>query len=219
MALGCSHHFPFSHHIHSRFDYRVDPCGTGHEEAGEGREENRGGQIGRELKNLLIMGRPGVGKTTLIRTVVGRSTIERAAGFFTREVRKTGERTGFKIETLDGKAGVLASVFADDGPRVGKYRVNLKDLERIGVAGIEQGLEGCDLIVIDEIGKMELFSRRFRDVVKNAFDSDAKVLATVKIGRQGFIRDLVEREDTKVLMLTEANRDLVANAALDFVEG
>jgi len=171
------------------------------------------------VKNLLIVGRPGVGKTTLIKTVIARSARQKAAGFFTQEVRERGRRSGFKIETLDGKAGILAAVQGEDGPRVGRYRVNLNDLERVGVAGIEKGLPGCDLIVIDEIGKMELFSKRFKDVVKKAFNSRAKVLATVKLGRGGFIRDLIEREDTKVLMLTEANRDMVANEALDFVEG
>ena len=171
------------------------------------------------MKNLLIMGRPGVGKTTLIKAVIARSTRQKAAGFFTQEVREGGRRSGFEIETLDGKTGVLAAVRGEDGPRVGRYRVNLNDLERVGVAGIEKGLADCDLIVIDEIGKMELFSKRFKDVVKKAFNSHAKVLATVKVGRGEFIKDLVEREDTEVLMLNEANRDLVANAALDFVEG
>lgn len=219
MALGCPHHFPSPHYIHNRSDCRVDPCGVRQKEEGEGGDENRGGQVGREVKNLLIMGRPGVGKTTLIKAVVARSIRRKAAGFFTQEVRKKGRRTGFRIETLDGKVGILATVLGEGGPRVGRYRVNLKDLERVGVAGIEEGLTDCDLIVIDEIGKMELFSKMFRDVVKKAFDSNAKVLATVKMGRRGFTGDLIEREDTKVLMLTEANRDSVAEAALNFLEG
>ncbi len=219
LGLGYPYHFSSSRHIHSRSDCGVDPCCIGQKGAAEGRDEHRGVQMGREVKNLLIMGRPGVGKTTLIKAVVGRSTREKTAGFFTQEVREDGKRTGFKIETLDGRAGVLATILAEHGPRVGRYRVNLRDLERIGVTGIEEGLAGCDLIVIDEIGKMELLSKRFRDVVKKAFDSDARVLATVKIGRQGFIKELIERGDTEVLTLTEANREAVAETALNFLEG
>ncbi|MFQ5906296.1 MAG: NTPase [bacterium] len=170
------------------------------------------------MKNLLVTGRPGVGKTTLIRAVADRPMACKAAGFFTREIREGGKRTGFKIETLDGRAGILASVSAESGPRVGRYRVNLDDLERIGVACIEKGLENSDLIVIDEIGKMELFSKRFRDVVERAFDSRIKVVATIKVGPGRFTERLTGRSDTEVLLLTEANRDSVLEEVLGFVE-
>jgi len=170
------------------------------------------------VKNLLVTGRPGVGKTTLIRGVAGRPIAEKAAGFFTQEMREGGKRTGFKIETLNGAVGTLASVSVGSGPRVGRYRVNLDDLESVGVASIEKGLEGCDLIVIDEIGKMELFSNRFRDVVERAFDSRIRVLATIRMDPGRFTERLTSRKDTEVLLLTEANRDSVFKKVLSFVE-
>ena len=171
------------------------------------------------MRNLLVTGRPGVGKTTLIRRLVERPIPRKVVGFFTQEVREGGTRTGFSIETLDGKRGVLASVDMTSGPRVGKYRVNIRDLERIGVPCIEEGLACSDLLVIDEIGKMELFSERFRYAVMKAFDSRTRVLATIKLGGGDFVRRLTKRPDTEVLRLTETNRGESLDLLLQFALG
>jgi len=171
------------------------------------------------VKNLLITGRPGVGKTTLVKRLIERPMPGKAVGFFTQEIREDEERTGFSIETMDGEKGFLASVHLTQGPRVGKYRVNMDDLDRIAVRCIEEGVEKAAILFIDEIGKMELLSRRFREAVVRAFDSPARVIATIKMGEGGFTGRLMKRDDTNVVLLTEKNRNAVMRRLVQFAEG
>ena len=171
------------------------------------------------MKNLLITGRPGVGKTTLVRRLVERPMPGKAVGFFTQEIREENRRTGFGIETTAGEKGLLASVHMTEGPKVGRYRVNMRDLERIAVQCIYEGVEKATILLIDEIGKMELLSRKFRDAVVKAFDSPVRVIATVKMGEGGFTARLRHRDDTGVLLLTEKNRDDVLRRVIRFVGG
>ncbi len=171
------------------------------------------------MKNLLVEGRPGVGKTTLVRRAVGRPLSGKAAGFFTREKREGKRRTGFEIETLDGRRGVLASTDGRAGPRVGRYRVNLRDLEEIGAASIEEAIGDCEILIIDEIGTMELLSGRFRAAIVKAFDSEARIVATVRTEGRAFAESLKKRSDTRVIELTESNREGVLESVIEFLEG
>jgi len=131
--------------------------------------------------NLLVTGRPGSGKTTVVERIVASLPRGVATGFFTREARERGMRRGFTMETLDGRTAVLADV-GGDGPRVGRYRVRLRELEAVGVPAL--GLRpGVRLIVVDEIGRMECLSQRFCDAVRQALDAPTPVLGTIP--RQG----------------------------------
>jgi Cdc6-like AAA superfamily ATPase len=72
--------------------------------------------------NLLVTGRPGVGKTTLLESVSAqlRGSL-RLAGFTTAEVRDpSGHRTGFRILTVEGKEAELARVGFRSSIRVGR---------------------------------------------------------------------------------------------------
>ena len=99
-------------------------------------------------------------------------------GIRTAEIRKEGRREVFSILDLaTGKTGVLSNV-RGSGPRVGKYHVNLEDLERIGANALRNSLD-CDLIVIDEVGPMELKSEAFVSAVEIVLESDKPVLAVL----------------------------------------
>ena len=151
--------------------------------------------------NILITGKPGVGKTTLILKVV--QDYQNVHGFFTREIRKNRKRVGFAIETLDGKKGILAHVDIQSPFRVSKYKVNLKDIEKICIPSITK--EG-DLIVIDEIGKMELFSEEFKQKVIEALDT-GKVVATIMERPNLFCDKIKNRKDVNLFTVTEENRN------------
>src|SRR5262245_15817345 len=126
----------------------------------------------------LLTGRPGVGKTTCLRhalDLVGRP----AGGFLTEAVREGGTRVGFALVELAGEGGMLADARGRGGPRVGKYGVDLETLERIGVPAIRDAVQARRLVVIDEIGKMEMASAAFREAVEEALASPAPVLGTI----------------------------------------
>ncbi len=160
--------------------------------------------------NVLITGRPGCGKTTLIERLANRLG-DRAGGFLTREIRREGRREGFEILTLDGRRGILAHEALASKLRVGRYGVDLAALESIGVAAVRDALAAGRLVVIDEIGKMELASSAFRAVVSEALDSPRPVLATIHAYAHPFTDALKCRSDVRLLELTPFNRSAVEN--------
>jgi len=155
---------------------------------------------------LLVTGPPGCGKTTLIRRAVAELGVP-AAGFYTEEVRSAGRREGFALVTLDGRRATLASVRMRGPHRVSRYGVDVGALESIGLPALEEAAAGSKLLVVDEIGKMELFSQRFREAVLRALDAGGPVLATVMLSRHPFADALKARDDVRLIHLTPENRD------------
>jgi len=161
-------------------------------------------------KNLILSGRPGVGKTTLIRAVLERLRAP-ARGFYTAELRSVGRREGFALNVLGQPPGILARVDIRSPHRVGRYGVDVGNFERTAVAEIEAAVrEGC-LAVIDEIGKMELFSDRFREAVWLALDSASPVLATLMRKHTPFTDRIRSRPDVTLFEVTEKNRDALVD--------
>jgi len=163
------------------------------------------------LKRIIFLtGPPGIGKTTVLLKAVEklRSMGYRVGGMMSREVRERGVRVGFKIVDLStGREGWLAHVRQPVGPKISKYRVNLSDLESVGVKSVREAVLNADLIVIDEVGPMELFSKPFRDAVKAALESGKPVLGTIHYrARDPLVTMIKSREDVEVLKVTAVNR-------------
>jgi nucleoside-triphosphatase len=79
-------------------------------------------------------------------------------GMISREVREGNVRVGFEILDLtNSKHGWLAHVNQKNGPQVGKYHVNLDDLEEIGSKAIIDAAEKCDVVAVDEVGPRNCF--------------------------------------------------------------
>jgi len=154
-----------------------------------------------KIKNFFISSLPGAGKTTLIMELIKELNLP-AGGFYTSEIRQRGVRKGFKITTLDGTEGILAHVNIKSPYQVSKYKVNLKDLEEIGVKSILEALKNTKICVIDEVGKMELFSEKFKKAVLATLDSKNKVLGTIMLKPNPFCDKIKQRKDTKVFYLT-----------------
>ncbi|MCD6363433.1 MAG: NTPase [Synergistetes bacterium] len=160
-------------------------------------------------KHLILTGPPGVGKTTLLKKLM--EGVSDARGFFTEEIREGGRRRGFKLITLSGRECVLAHESLSSPYRVGKYGVNLSDFEKIGVGEIEKGLsEGASIIVIDEIGKMELFSRRFEKALLKALDS-LRVVATMGRINHPVVKRIRARKDVEIIEVRLDNRSILAH--------
>ncbi len=156
---------------------------------------------------LALTGPPSSGKTTLCQRLVETLDLT-IGGILTQEMRGSdGGRSGFAIRDLStGMEGTLASTERSHGPRVGKYRVHLDDLERVATPAIEMALVRADLIVIDEVAPMELQSEAFVDVTEQALASDRPLLVTFKGGRG---HPLVQRirDMCEIHRLTTETRD------------
>ncbi|HEX9859701.1 MAG TPA: NTPase, partial [Nitrospirota bacterium] len=152
-------------------------------------------------------------KSTLIERLLTKLSDVRAGGFYTREMRKDGARAGFKIVTVDKMEGVLAHVDSAGRVMAGKYSINLEAIDTVAVPAIERAVMHDDLIVIDEIGKMELHSKRFCEMVNIALDSDKPLVATVPSAGPPFVEDIKKRHDVRVVHLDIKNRDEVLEQA------
>jgi nucleoside-triphosphatase len=156
---------------------------------------------------LLLTGTPGVGKTTAVRRAV-QDLGARAGGFYTEEVRRRGSRVGFRLVTLDGATGTLADVNIPSGCRVGRYGVNLHDLDSIGVGALRQALvdQDVEVVVVDEIGRMELYSEAFRAWVLAVLESDKLLVGTVMAAPHPWVDAIKARPGVTVVEVTAFNR-------------
>jgi nucleoside-triphosphatase len=170
------------------------------------------------VKNILLTGVPRIGKTTVIESIAA-ALGDRVGGIITREIREGGRRTGFSIESLDGERRVLASRRQRNGPRVGPYGVNVGNLEAVGIRALDRALKEKSIIIIDEIGKMELISAEFRAMIMRALDSRIPVVATLGIARNPFLDGIRGRTDVSLIEVTNENRMDLPRQILKLLEG
>lgn len=168
---------------------------------------------------ILITGRPGVGKTTVMSKIAEglREKGVSVGGMITYEAREKGVRTGFVVEDLKtGEKGLMASVNYSSEIRVGKYGVDIGEIERVGVKAIEEAVEGDEVIVVDEIGPMELYSDAFKKAVSRAFSSPKKVVATIhyRASQNTFGRKLLSLEGVLTFTVNFENRNSLPSLVL-----
>ena len=165
---------------------------------------------------LLLTGQPGTGKTALIKEALDKTRIK-AAGFYTEEIRTGGIRQGFRLITLDGQEVLLAHVDISSPYRVSKYHVDTAALDRVGVSALHRAVQEFDLIVIDEIGKMELLSPQFKETVIHALNSQKKILGTIMFNPHPFADEIKRRPEVEILPVTRDNRIDVMEKVLNWL--
>ncbi len=159
-----------------------------------------------------LTGPPGCGKTTAILRIVNelKKRGVRVEGMYTQELREGGRRIGFIIKRITGGEGTLAHVRFREGPRLGRYVVNLRDLEAIGVSALMDGLKEAEVIVVDEVGPMELFSQRFRKAVEQLISSDKNAIITVHYrSRDPLVIKVKKTAGKNLIILNRENRDQI----------
>ena len=157
-------------------------------------------------KNILITGRPGSGKSTLIQILIDHFKDRKISGIVTPEIRKQNKRYGFKIiDIASGEEAIMASVDVKSSKRVSKYQVDVDAIDRI-LNKLEDGLNEADIIFVDEIGKMELYSQRFKETVEGILDSNKTVISTIQLSKNPFIKNIMKRGDCRVYFLDRDNQ-------------
>ncbi len=150
-----------------------------------------------EVQALLLTGVPGIGKTTIVKRVAAALSGRRIRGFVTREIRRAGRRVGFELSTFTGHKKVLAHVDVDSRHRVGHYGIDVAALDVIGEEALALD-DATDVYLVDEIGKMECFSAKFRAAMRSLLDSRQPLVATVALRGSGFIAEVKDRVDVEL---------------------
>ncbi|MFQ5962921.1 MAG: nucleoside-triphosphatase [Candidatus Scalinduaceae bacterium] len=156
------------------------------------------------MKNIFLTGAPSSGKTTVIKKIIA-SLDHPANGFYTEEERVDGKRVGFLMKTLDGREGYLAHQDIKSDFHIRRYGVSIEDIENIAVPSITPVKD--NIIILDEIGKMECFSMTFRQAAANALDASNIVIGTITFGGDDFILKIKKREDIEINEVTVGNRN------------
>ncbi len=165
-------------------------------------------------RHILLTGPPGSGKSTVLSAALSllKASGRQVFGFWTPEIRRGRAREGFAVELLSGRREVLASRDFPGSPRVGRYGVRLEAMDQLVVPEIQRAMTAAagpsgGVIILDEIGKMELYSAAFRGAVLAALESDARVLATIMARPHPFADQVKRRPDVVLWTVTRENRD------------
>jgi nucleoside-triphosphatase len=162
----------------------------------------------------LLTGQPGTGKTSIIKQAIAGV---KGGGFYTEEIRSGGVREGFRLVTLDGESAILAHVNFKSPYRVSKYGVDIESLDRVGVSALTRAAGECELVVVDEIGKMELFSPRFRETVLSIINSGKKVLGTIMLSSNPYADAIKRQPQVNLITVTRANHEAVLKELKDWL--
>ncbi|UCH32010.1 MAG: NTPase [Candidatus Bathyarchaeota archaeon] len=159
---------------------------------------------------IFVTGPPGIGKTTVLLKTAEKLIAKgyKLGGMVTQEIRERGIRVGFEIRDFaSGKKGWLAHIHQPVGPRLGKYRVHLENLNSIGAIAIIAALRTADIVLVDEIGPMELFSQAFIDAVQKVINGSKSILASIHFRAQhSVVMQIKSRKDVIVIEVTPKNR-------------
>jgi nucleoside-triphosphatase len=159
------------------------------------------------MKNTLLTGLPGAGRTTLIRRLSEIFKEFNPAGFYTTEIIEDGARTGFLVASLFGDSKVLSHISLQSKHAVGKFRIDIKGFENL-LQTVFSKEKKTGLYLVDEIDRIECASKKFTKLILEILHSDKPVVATIAEKGPGLISELKRREDVNLIEVTPGNRDL-----------
>jgi nucleoside-triphosphatase len=173
--------------------------------------------MGLGKKNIFITGHPGIGKTTLIKKLFDELKDLNPVGFYTTEKREEGIRKGFELISLSGRKGLLSHTDIRSPYRVGRYGVDIRGFENF-LDSISFLDPAPNFIIIDEIGKMECFSDKFKKLINGILNSDKLIIATISMKGGNIISDIKKRDDIKLFKITQSNRDTLSSEILKYIK-
>ncbi len=177
--------------------------------------KNKIEKIENSFVKIFLTGRPGIGKSTILIKIIEelKRNEKNVCGFVTPEVRENGRRIGFKVLDISTNKSIwFARVDVyPNSTKFGKYSVFIKQFEKF-LDEVFKTKEDCDIIVIDEIGKMEMLSEKFRKLIFEFMGTSAK---TVCVLHRGFVKQF--KKFGKVFEVTFSNRNNLSQKILNFL--
>jgi nucleoside-triphosphatase len=178
--------------------------------------------MGESIK-IGITGLPSAGKTHALKKVIEMLEEEghTVGGMLTEPMMRRSRRVGFYVVDWNSKEKkVFAHTNYSSKTNVGRYGVDLKALEDVGVNALKSATTKSDIIIIDEVGKMEVESDTFIDAVKDALDSDKPLILTLhKKSRNPLLQDIRRRDDVRILEVTPVNRNILPYKIVKLMKG
>ncbi len=166
-----------------------------------------------EIVRIGITGLPSSGKTATVLKIVESLKKEKyiVGGFVTPEIIEGGKRTGFKIiDLMTKEEGTLAHVKTKSRTKIGAYGVDKETLESLGVNAVKAGMEGADIVIIDEMAKMEMSSDLFCDTVRALLETDLPIIMTIhRKSRHPILQEIRRRTDIRMMEVTPINKALM----------
>jgi nucleoside-triphosphatase len=165
----------------------------------------------------LLTGKPRIGKTMAIKQIIEAIGREQCAGFFTEEIRVQGARVGFRLVTLDGQEGILAHVNIESPIRIGRYGVDLDCFHALGLASLSTAIAMNKLLVVDEIGPMEIASELFKKAILDVLEKPQPLVGTIALQRHPWLDAIKQHEQVELWELMESNRETVIEQIIDML--
>ncbi|KON83769.1 hypothetical protein AF331_16510 [Rossellomorea marisflavi] len=159
---------------------------------------------------FLLSGKPRIGKSTLIKQIIHEIGVDRCGGFYTEEVTNFDDRIGFRCVSMDGESVDIANVESCSATRVGRYGVNVEEFDLFAKDILQGALRTKDIIVIDEIGYMQMFSHSFKKNVQDIFSGNKVVLGTIPLNRHPEMNIINNLKEANIITVDELSRDKIA---------
>ncbi|PJN56473.1 Nucleoside-triphosphatase THEP1 [Paenibacillus sp. GM2FR] len=163
---------------------------------------------------FLLTGEPRMGKTTMIKELVHHLGPDLCGGFYTEEITNSSDRIGFKCVSVSGESVEIAHVDSPSSTRIGRYGMDVEAFEDFAVNILEDALSSKKIIVIDEMGFMQMLSASFQKIVQEIISDHRIVLGTIPVESHPEIDKIKYQKEVSIISLNEFNRDTISKTLL-----
>jgi len=162
-------------------------------------------------KVFLLTGKPRMGKTTMIKKLIKEIGADNCGGFYTEEIIHANDRIGFRCVSVKGGSAEIANVESQSKTRIGRYGVDINIFEEFVIKALQDAINSKRIIVIDEIGFMQMLSPAFSEIVHDIISGNHIVIGTVPVDSHPEIDKIKYLMDVAITSLNEFNRDSVSD--------